>query len=91
MPPLSLGSVKSNKLFNDKGEFIRPRRRSSPPAPPTSSDAQSFGHEDLIIIAKGLGALALLASMIWLVVTLWEWIMIGLMLWVFYKVRRAIQ
>lgn len=74
--------------FNEKGEFIRTGRDASSGAgrpdrlSRTRSYAEGISRDDWFTIAKGLGALALLAGMIWMVVVFRDWIAIGLGLWV---------
>jgi hypothetical protein len=78
--------------FNEKGEFIRSPARAVQanrtqvrPAAPSTRSSSSRGN--LITIAKGLAALALLAGLIWFVVVFREWIVIGLGLWLISKLR----
>ncbi|MEB3262442.1 MAG: hypothetical protein VKK94_05735 [Cyanobacteriota bacterium] len=78
--------------FNEKGEFIRSPARAvqanrSQRRHAATSTSSSISREDLITIAKGLAAVALLAGLIWLVVVFREWIVIGLGLWLISKLR----
>jgi type IV secretory pathway TrbD component len=68
--------------FNEKGEFIRTRRSAA-----QSCDSTELSRDDLLTVAKGFGALVLLAGLIWFVVAFHEWIAIGLGLWLVSSLR----
>ncbi len=68
--------------FNEKGEFIRTRRSAA-----RSCDSTELSRDDLLTVAKGLGALVLLAGLIWFVVVFREWIAITLGFWVVSSLR----
>ena len=72
--------------FNDKGEFIRTRRSAALAAPVATRQAKpcdpaELSRDDLLTVAKGLGALVLLAGLIWFVVVFHEWIAITIGFW----------
>ena len=78
--------------FNEKGEFIRTVRDASGAGKPdratrTRSGGEGISRDDWFAIAKGLGALVLLAGLVWVVVVFREWIAIGLGLWVLSSLR----
>ena len=78
--------------FNKKGEFIRAHKAtimttSSAKCTKNSLDFDGFDREDWLIIAKGLGALLLLAGLIWILVMFYEWIAIGFCMWLFGNLR----
>lgn len=78
--------------FNEKGEFIRSGRSNSGAGIPdrlirTHGGGDGISRDDWITIAKGLGALALLALFIWVVVVFREWIAIAIGLWVVSSLR----
>ena len=88
--------------FNDKGEFIRARRSAALAAPValakpvTTPRTQARDHadrsrDDLLTLAKGFGALVLLAGMIWFVVVFHKWIALWLGLWLMSCVREWLQ
>jgi hypothetical protein len=58
--------------FNEKGEFIRSSGGTSSSV--TAADASSplWSLENLCLLAMGIGALVLLAGLIWLVIHYWE-------------------
>lgn len=68
--------------FNEKGEFIRTRRSEAKPCDPAE-----LSRDDLLTVAKGFGALVLLAGLIWFVVVFREWIAITLGFWVVSSLR----
>jgi hypothetical protein len=71
--------------FNEKGEFIRAPARA---ARTTSSRSRaSFGQDQLITMAQGLGALVVLVGLVWLVLVFRQWIVIGLVLWLASSLR----
>lgn len=78
--------------FNEKGEFIRTGGDVSGSGKldresRTRSGGEGISRDDWFTIAKGLGALVLLAGLIWMVVVFREWIAIGLGLWVVSSLR----
>ena len=78
--------------FNEKGEFIRARRPAALMAPTAARQVQALdppvmGREDLLTLAKGIGALLLLAGLIWFVVVFHKWIAIGLGYWLVSSLR----
>lgn len=78
--------------FNKKGEFIRAHKTtitttSTAKYTENSLDLDGFNQEDWLIIAKGFGALLLLAGLIWIVVMFYEWIAIGFCMWLFSNLR----
>jgi hypothetical protein len=78
--------------FNEKGEFIRAARSVALAAPvPTRQakpcDPAELNRDDLLVLAKLVGALVLLAGLIWFVVVFHEWIAIGLGLWLVSSLR----
>ena len=87
--------------FNEQGEFIRADTSARRPAQqPTQAKSQAnpqsvrtdnsdsgLSREDWIQIGQGLGALLLLAGLIWFVVVFREWILIGLGLWLISSLR----
>ena len=82
--------------FNEKGEFIRTGRSAALAAPVVTRQAEPCGpaalsRDDLLTIAKGLGALVLLAGLIWFVVVFHEWIAIALGLWLMSSMRSWLQ
>lgn len=66
--------------FNDKGEFIRSAGRPARQAAPARQDIR-VTRSDLILCAKGLGALVLLAAVVWIIVMFHEWIVMALFLY----------
>lgn len=78
--------------FNEKGEFIRTGRYASGAGKPdqvirTGRGGEGISRDDWFAIAKGLGALAVLAGLLWFVVAFHEWIAIGLGLWLVSSLR----
>jgi len=78
--------------INEKGEFIRARPSAkwvgaSAARPDQGFQTSRLSSEELCTLAKGLGALLLLAGLIWFVVVLHEWIAIGLGLWLVSSLR----
>jgi hypothetical protein len=78
--------------FNEKGEFIRARRPAALAAPLATRQAQpgntpELSHDDLLTVAKGCGALLLVAGLIWFVVVFHKWILISLGLWLARSLR----
>lgn len=78
--------------FNEKGEFIRAATtsRSVDSTAATEFKAhkdETLSRDDLCTLAKGIGALALLAGLIWFVAVFHEWVAIGLGLWVVSSIR----
>jgi hypothetical protein len=78
--------------FNEKGEFIRAGRSAALVAPVATRQAKlcdpaELSRDDLLTVAKGFGALVLLAGLIWFVVVFHEWIAIGLGLWLMSSLR----
>ena len=68
--------------FNEKGEFIRTRRSAA-----QSCDSTELSRDDLLTVAKGFGALLLVAGLIWFVVVIHKWILISLGLWLARSLR----
>ena len=58
--------------FNEKGEFIRSSGGTSSSATAAESSSPLWSLENLCLLAMGIGALVLLAGLIWLVVYYWE-------------------
>ena len=82
--------------FNEKGEFIRTGRDASGAGKPdrrsrTRCHGEGISRDDWFTIAKGLGALLLLAGLIWFVVAFHKWIAIGLGLWLVSSLRGLMQ
>lgn len=82
--------------FNEKGEFIRSDRSNPGAGKPdrlirTQDRGDGISRDDWITIAKGLGALALLALLIWVVVVFREWIAIAIGFWVVSSLRGLFQ
>jgi hypothetical protein len=78
--------------INEKGEFIRARPSAkgvgaSAARSDQGSETSVLSSEELFTLAKGLGALLLLAGLIWFVVAFHEWIAIGLGLWLVSSLR----
>jgi hypothetical protein len=78
--------------INEKGEFIRARPSAKWVGASAARQDQGFetsvlSREELCTLAKGLGALLLLAGLIWFVVVFHEWITIGLGLWLVSSLR----
>ncbi|MBM5784642.1 MAG: hypothetical protein FJ076_07335 [Cyanobacteria bacterium K_DeepCast_35m_m1_288] len=78
--------------INEKGEFIRARPSAkgvgaSAARPDQGLESSVLSSEELFTLAKGLGALLLLAGLIWFVVAFHEWIAIGLGLWLVNSLR----
>ena len=78
--------------LNEKGEFIRAATtsRSVDSTAATEFKAhkdETLSRDDLFTLAKGIGALALLAGLIWFVAVFHEWVAIGLGLWVVSSIR----
>jgi hypothetical protein len=78
--------------FNEKGEFIRARRPAALKALTAARQVQALdppgmGREDLLTLAKGFGALLLLAGLIWFVVVFHKWIAISLGYWLVSSLR----
>lgn len=80
--------------FNDKGEFIRrsegqerSAQRRARARTFARSQNRSLSKEEFWILLKGLAALALLASAIWVVLIFGEWIAIGAALWLISCLR----
>ena len=80
--------------FNDKGEFIRRSDVQARSAQQRAkartlvrSQNRSLSKEEFWILLKGLAALALLASAIWVVLIFGEWIAIGAALWLISCLR----
>jgi hypothetical protein len=78
--------------INEKGEFIRARPSAkwvgaSAAIPDQGLETSGLSREELCTLAKGLGALLLLAGLIWFVVAFHEWITIGLGLWLLSSLR----
>jgi len=78
--------------INEKGEFIRARPSAkgvgaSAASPNKGLETSGLSSEELFTLAKGLGALLLLAGLIWFVVVFHKWIAIGLGLWLVSSLR----
>ena len=75
--------------FNEKGEFIR--SSGGTPSATTTEEAPSplWSLENLCLLAMGIGALVLLAGLIWLVVHHWEVIVCACLVFAALKMRRA--
>jgi hypothetical protein len=78
--------------FNEKGEFIRTRGSAALAAPVATRQAKpcdpaELSRDDLLTVAKGFGALVLLAGLIWFVIVFHEWIAIGLGFWLVSSLR----
>lgn len=58
--------------FNEKGEFIRSRGGTSSSATAAEVSSALWSLENLCFLAMGIGALVLLAGLIWLVIHYWE-------------------
>ena len=74
--------------FNEKGEFIR--SSGGTPSATTADEAPSslWSLENFCLLAMGIGALVLLAGLIWLVVYYWELIVCICVAWAALKLRR---
>lgn len=80
--------------FNDKGEFIRETTAAARSTKPRqsvgtigASQQPALTADEAWAVIKGLGALAILAGVIWLVVVFREWIAIGATLWLVSWIR----
>ena len=78
--------------INEKGEFIRARPSAKWVGASTARrdhdlETSVLSSEELFTLAKGLGALLLLAGLIWFVVAFHEWIAIGLGFWLVSSLR----
>lgn len=78
--------------FNEKGEFIRTGGDVSGSGKPdresrTRTGGEGISRDGYFAIAKGLGALALLAGLVWVVVVFREWIPIVIGFWVVRSLR----
>ena len=72
--------------INDKGEFIRSAQRSAS-RPRSKAVDTRISRSDLILCAKGLGAIVLLAALVWFLVMFHEWIMLALLLYLLAWLR----
>lgn len=78
--------------FNEKGEFIRTDHSTSGTGKPdriigTCNRRGGISEDDWLTIAKGLGALVVLAGLIWVLVIFREWIPIVIGFWVVSSLR----